>query len=1156
MNVGTREQVSRPSRILWRARFRGGFALVVTVSLMVLLSIIVVGLLSLSAITLRQSRSGADQTEAMANARLALLLALGQLQEQLGPDERVTAAADQLAGADPATSGATAARRRWTGVYDSWPAEAAVRPEPGFRSWLVSGGPERLGDRAAATNDAALGSAPAGRPKDIVIVGVQAGGEERAEVRVPLVGLGSAGAIAWWTGDENIKGRINDLPDNLDGSLAGVRGRRSATPRLAVELAAAGGERPFSGLKGDGDPRIAKLVDWPQTALVAEPRQAATALFHDLSTCSRGMLVNVAAGGFRKDLSLFLEKAGNQVPKDPLFRVGREIGINFEELWVYYNLYKDLKTGRGPAYTTGGRMGGSTSYLEMPATPGAVPNDDYFFFKQPALISIYHVLSMDAQPVAAGQARYRLRLVVDPILTYWNPLDVPVVMPTLAFNSVKYWQLPYDLRLSIGGRTVTVPISRLISPSDRNVITVRAGKTQQLVMRPGEVLMVSQAANTPTTEYTPGRHYVDCTAGFNFGGGMAFTMRDLSNNTIDVTAGETVRYEVLPNTQTAGGPNGGSHTSYFSLTHHEWYVGEDRKDRGDSVGIGNMAIDWGWGNLRLQPGQVRPEGVAATKSGRMLAPGLRQVFSGVAATEARPLPVAQLASGKQPFLAFSFRLKTELEAARPSRYLARYNRNALHNDFYEFTPTELDMVPFEVLSQPLDSWKRLGIDLTQGPAYFGGSYDADAGVTTLITHSVPREPIHSLGALQHALANGFNNRRVTNGYATLNTREPLLPHISHAIGNSMAPSVLAPDKTEGTASGGRPLADHSYLANRALFDDWFFSGIAPQMASTFGAKRRHSQVAREFFEGGSPLPCIHYRANPGGAGSEEVMTRLFRGDKPTPDGHLLAAAYLGVDGMFNVNSTSVEAWRALFGGLRGRPLVAQAADGSENQAAADGAETAVTGLQTPADVRIDAGSLGDFKDPAQWTGYRTLSDEEIDELAEAVVREVRRRGPFLSLADFVNRRVGTDRELARCGALQAALDSGDVSINEEFNRGSRALTVSSTGGRSFAFPEAEAGAAAYGAPGYVKQGDVLTPIAPLLSARSDTFRIRAYGEKVGGGGQVLARAWCEAVVERQPGYVDPTDGLDELPGRLQPVNERFGRKFRMVSFRWLSPEEV
>lgn len=51
-------------------------------------------------------------------------------------------------------------------------------------------------------------------------------------------------------------------------------------------------------------------------------------------------------------------------------------------------------------------------------------------------------------------------------------------------------------------------------------------------------------------------------------------------------------------------------------------------------------------------------------------------------------------------------------------------------------------------------------------------------------------------------------------------------------------------------------------------------------------------------------------------------------------------------------------------------------------------------------------------DPADfdniWDCFRELTPEEIDRLAEEIVAEVRLRGPFLSLADFVNRRLKED----------------------------------------------------------------------------------------------------------------------------------------------------
>ena len=79
-----------------------GFALVATVSMMVLMTLIAVGMLSLSTIEQRSSGGGANEADrtARANARMALMIALGELQKAAGPDQRVTATASILGSAD------------------------------------------------------------------------------------------------------------------------------------------------------------------------------------------------------------------------------------------------------------------------------------------------------------------------------------------------------------------------------------------------------------------------------------------------------------------------------------------------------------------------------------------------------------------------------------------------------------------------------------------------------------------------------------------------------------------------------------------------------------------------------------------------------------------------------------------------------------------------------------------------------------------------------------------------------------------------------------------------------------------------------------------------------------------------------------------------
>jgi hypothetical protein len=77
--------------------------------------------------------------------------------------------------------------------------------------------------------------------------------------------------------------------------------------------------------------------------------------------------------------------------------------------------------------------------------------------------------------------------------------------------------------------------------------------------------------------------------------------------------------------------------------------------------------------------------------------------------------------------------------------------------------------------------------------------------------------------------------------------------------------------------------------------------------------------------------------------------------------------------------------------------------------------------------------------------------------------------------------------------------------------------------------------------GGVKPEEFAAIMGPWLATRSDTFRLRAYGDAVNpvAPDQVEATAWCEAIVERS---AEPLSG--------------FGRRFVVTYFRWLGPDDL
>jgi len=365
--------------------------------------------------------------------------------------------------------------------------------------------------------------------------------------------------------------------------------------------------------------------------------------------------------------------------------------------------------------------------------------------------------------------------------------------------------------------------------------------------------------------------------------------------------------------------------------------------------------------------------------------------------------------------------------------------------------------------------------------------------------------------------------------------------------------------------------DHVFLLNDALWDDYFVSSLADQQRPGAGsACSLNENLDRLINDRG--LSNTRYRYYPGGQSATATKAEL-----QAAEGYLKAAKHLVVDGMFNVNSTSVAAWQALFAGIRERQLVFRDSSGTlRNIAVPSGKRIAISRFDTEVSDQEMASpeygvSLSDGSNV--WSGVRFLDGDQLLKLAEECVKQVKRRGPFLNFSEFINRRLSND-DLGLMGALQSAIDYDDKtpdakSINYRFKNGPDfMLNKTKLGINSFSTPEAAEGSRFAGIPGYVIQSDLLKPIANTLSVRDDTFRIRAHGEALDPNGKVTARAWCEAVVQRVPEYCDPANETDvparEMDangrfndtGKLTPVNRRFGRRFHIESFRWLSRTEV
>ena len=162
-------------------------------------------------------------------------------------------------------------------------------------------------------------------------------------------------------------------------------------------------------------------------------------------------------------------------------------------------------------------------------------------------------------------------------------------------------------------------------------------------------------------------------------------------------------------------------------------------------------------------------------------------------------------------------------------------------------------------------------------------------------------------------------------------------------------------------------------------------------------------------------------------------------------------------------------------------------------------------------------------------GMCTLSGAQVTALANAITIAIAARhattGPFLSLEEFLGPATTGNPSLLEQAIVDAKLNDSVAEFSSQ----------------------------------WLTQGDIMTALAPVLFPRSDTFVIRAYGQAVNPTtGATEGHAWCEATVQRVPDYFDTTNGAELAPTdpALTSLNQTFGRRFKIVSFRWLTRSDI
>lgn len=1077
-----------------------GFALVVTVALMVLLALLAVGLLSLSTTSLRSSSRSLAKAEAEANARLALTLAIAQLQSLAGPDQRVTAPA--TVAFEEADSMLPPGRKQWSGVWRSSPDRASRfdrgRPED-FAGWLVSGGD-------ALTLEAALQDA-----RDDATVGRLPDGTQSDAPRIATPG----GRLAWWTADEAQKAPL-DLPaaNPADDGERLVALHAPARPTPEVNAG-------FEAL--DTSPEVArKIVTTNQAALAAA--QVPDDLRAHFTADTRAVVSDVRHGGLKRDLSTLFELPADHVPGEYGDWTGRSsfsdrdvylygdpavaLGARWNHLHAFYNLYKDVDRIGGIPY-----IEPHSGLIDWHLADRYVDfGDEAGGFRFPRIAKVIYVFSYTASPTTGD--RRRLGLGVDIFVTLWNPFDTGILFPLDTTFYAKFSKgLPFMFQwylndVAQGSRTNLQQIasggnlfvqSKFLNPGHGRLFHMAPGETLVFSIKGSSI--VPGAGKRP--DFRPGIHYQEGITNY----GLLGAAGDLTGD-----PGDRVSVSLEPTDDVSAYTIAGVPTSQY--------------------------IDfWIYDAARHRPFYEHRGELIAERETRFT-----RDMPTIDRNEVRSVSLGEVTGRRQPFAAFIMETRTAGDSRAPVPAFL-FSGNARLSSRLDSNLENLAYERLEYRLEPVSGWDSDLIQATlpgdpAGPhhGYIGSGRIPATGRTHVTSHSIPAIPPISLATLRHAgIGDGAATLRATH-WGFNSTPNPL--YADSAVGNSYAHPLLPSSVAES-----RKDYDHCFLANELLWDSWFFSSLAPRRYPWFSSEQTLADAWSDFLAGEGSLLNPRMRAYPGRESAAEITRRLFPRSELKPDAHREIAAYLMLDGPFNVNSTSIEAWAAFLASTRGQTIERLSKTGRGSQ------RVEASGTLFSRTERVLDGPVGESMElDSHYAGYRDLDDEQILLLAEEVVAEVKTRGPFLSVSEFVNRRLSRDPETSLSGTLQTAIDRSG--LNNKVAAAARPGLRAPMGARVRNADAATLSTAA-GAPGWLMQGDILDPLGPFITVRGDTFRIRTCGESLAADGSVAARAWCEAVVQRTPDWLDTRDAKTLWPPD-QPANQRFGRRFEIVSFCWLS----
>jgi len=1120
--------------------------------------LISISMLSLSSVSVRSSSTQQSQLEAEANAKLALMMAVSKLQESMGPDQRVSYSASILDEKIDTVDMDNVNQPHWVGYRDTrvgdkemiyrddpkgglfdrrtgeeW--DTPVWKEEKTAQWLVSGG----------DNDTAVTPVDFDSTKDAIKL-VDSLNGKRVEVSVPEVKLPD-GSYAFWVGDEGQKVRLNQ--------------KKIVDDKLAFAGVVRGKEHMLQSGVSFNEQDKEKAISLDMLELVNGNTLETEDYFHDVTSQNQFLLTDTLRGNLKQDLSVFLEKGdqidlpgggsdGSQALAFGLKGSDRMVGFRNEAEAQAYGVNWDSETHhkfQSPRWDIlrswvdlGETNVGETTVLDTQISKRFKEYDDDGVVSQqydldnqkvaelrPILVesSIYTNLT---HQLAAG--KYKLRLHIYPRVVLWNPYNVTIkATPYLIHNRFIGTQ-KMTIRMTDGTTKDAVFHLPNFSPTLSFGGNSRKGcmlfSLEPVDIEPGECLVFSQAAggSKPYDVATPNKNVLSAKKA---PGTSNFYLDDAVSDDANVAG-------VFESKPVSFKFNTSSSEDYMMLL-----LGYPDNNYNANASYGDMRENFtllqtaqcsykagAYGNLHGRWNDAVEPPIESTGVGETALPhyktreGYRlrwfdeqQSNKELGAIQyKRHLQVSHIANAN---------LRAQLHCRTP-RSLLTWTEPELYGNYTR------DMWNGDV------GWGNLEpVPLANGK--FGGNPFASSqewSAEKYVLFDVPKkgDKLLSLGRLQHAPISAFGwHPTYVIGNSFPDSRSPL-KHTSYAYEDrggwatahlhdgyiqALFQRWLQRDPRSKDTEVDQLLYDCSYEVNNAVWDRYFLSG------ENEATKKSLVDTDAQYLAGG-------HLAIQGAVDKTLLKEGLVDFHK--------SAFFLAKEGGFNVNSTSVDAWKALLASNRERDVAGQ---GNPELTPFYRVNTASENAN---------GKASD--DSETWNGYRALTDPEIDLLAQEIVKQVKLRGPFVSVSDFVNRRLSDDPRV-RYGVIQQAIEN--TGLNDVFNDMQIDQAEIKPNGtvRGVQKQELKAKHSAAGAPGYLMQGDILQSLSPSLFARSDTFKVRAYGSSKDTSGKILAEVYCEAIVQRVARPINP-----DASG-INPVkDDPWGRKFEIVSFRWMNKNEL